>query len=344
MVHVPPFPTLVAAGAVNASFALPMKFMRKWPWENVWLVWGVFALLIFPLALGCFGIPGFVTLFMTSGAAALKIAAFGALWGIGQVLFGFALEAIGISLATAIMLGISTAIGTLAPLVVTGTGSLPALRVGALVAGIVLTVAGVVLCAHAGHRRESERNGVQNREAHNQGHNQDAERGIVFAVAAGFGAGLFNFAMAFGGPLIERATRAGGVPELAQMAAWTPFLMAGAVANIGYCVVRMARRNTFGKFVELETSWYWLGGMTMAALWLGSALLYGVAAKQMGQMGPVFAWPVYMSLIVTGTAAIGVMTGEWRAASRSILATMSSGVGSLLVAVFVISFVGAQRG
>jgi L-rhamnose-H+ transport protein len=328
MLHVPPFPTLVAAGAVNASFAVPMKFMRKWPWENVWLVWGVFALLIFPVALGFAGIPGFLSLFIPLTIPTLKIAAFGALWGVGQVLFGFALEAIGISLSTAIMLGISTAVGTLVPLVVAGGSSVSAFRLAALIGGILLTLAGVALCAHAGHRRE--KSGV------------NARLGIFFALAAGFGAGLFNFAMAFGGPLIEKAVQAGATPALAQMAAWTPFLIAGAFANVGYCLLRLFRRNSFSKFAEPETCTYWFGGALMAALWLGSALLYGIASRQMGHLGPVFAWPVYMSLIVVGTAVIGVLAGEWRAASRGILMTMSSGLASLLLAVFLIST--AQQG
>ena len=39
---------LVVAGIMNANFTLPMKFTKKWAWENTWLVWTVFALLIFP--------------------------------------------------------------------------------------------------------------------------------------------------------------------------------------------------------------------------------------------------------------------------------------------------------
>ena len=28
---------LILAGAMNGSFTLPMKFTRKWAWENTWL-------------------------------------------------------------------------------------------------------------------------------------------------------------------------------------------------------------------------------------------------------------------------------------------------------------------
>jgi cyanate permease len=46
MLAMSPLPTLVAAGAINAGFAPPMKFMRKWSWENAWLVWSIFGLLV----------------------------------------------------------------------------------------------------------------------------------------------------------------------------------------------------------------------------------------------------------------------------------------------------------
>ena len=40
---------LFVAGAMNGSFTLPMKFTRKWAWENTWLMWTIFALGIFPV-------------------------------------------------------------------------------------------------------------------------------------------------------------------------------------------------------------------------------------------------------------------------------------------------------
>ena len=42
---------LVLAGAMNGSFTLPMKFTRSWAWENTWLSWTFFALLLFPILL-----------------------------------------------------------------------------------------------------------------------------------------------------------------------------------------------------------------------------------------------------------------------------------------------------
>ena len=111
------------------------------------------------------------------------------------------------------------------------------------------------------------------------------------------------------------------------------------MANVGYCVFRLVRRRTFGHFVQRGATAYWLGGMLMAALWLGSALLYGTAVRQMGPWGTVLGWPVYMSLIVLGTAGIGMVAGEWHAASLRTMMTMTGGLTVLVAAVFLISSV-----
>ncbi|MGH9617086.1 MAG: hypothetical protein ACRD28_10130 [Acidobacteriaceae bacterium] len=46
------------SGILTASFPLPMKFSRAWRWENTWLVYATFALLIIPDLLQSFPISG----------------------------------------------------------------------------------------------------------------------------------------------------------------------------------------------------------------------------------------------------------------------------------------------
>ena len=33
------FVTILVAGIMNGSFAVPMKWTRHWAWENIWLAW-----------------------------------------------------------------------------------------------------------------------------------------------------------------------------------------------------------------------------------------------------------------------------------------------------------------
>src|SRR3979411_1904634 len=110
------FLILVVVGVMNASFTLPMKFTRNWNWENTWLVWTLFALVIFPPLAAFITIPHLGQLYAEGSAGlVVAVAIFGAGWGIAQVLFGLAVDSIGIALTFSIVLGISAAIGGLIP-------------------------------------------------------------------------------------------------------------------------------------------------------------------------------------------------------------------------------------
>ena len=38
----------LVAGILNGSFAAPMKYAKFWKWENIWSVWAVVGMLMFP--------------------------------------------------------------------------------------------------------------------------------------------------------------------------------------------------------------------------------------------------------------------------------------------------------
>ena len=51
------------SGMLTASFAAPMKLSRRWNWENTWLVYATFALVLIPFALVAWAIPHPFTFF-----------------------------------------------------------------------------------------------------------------------------------------------------------------------------------------------------------------------------------------------------------------------------------------
>ena len=109
---------LFIAGVMNASFTLPMKFTRRWAWENTWLIWTIFALVLLPPVITLLTVEHVGQVYAEAGTSLiLTVAAFGAGWGVAQVLFGLAVEVIGIALTFSIVLGMSAAIGSMIPLV-----------------------------------------------------------------------------------------------------------------------------------------------------------------------------------------------------------------------------------
>src|SRR5579871_1591700 len=147
--------TLIVAGVANASFTVPMKYTRKWAWENTWLVWTVFALIVLPLAVTFVTIPNLSMLYRSVTLdTILEVCGFGAGWGVAQVFFGVAVDMIGITLAFSIVLGTSAAVGSLIPMVSLHRGSLGSTAGLAVLGSIALILFGVMLCALAGRMRE----------------------------------------------------------------------------------------------------------------------------------------------------------------------------------------------
>lgn len=324
---------MIVAGIINASFSLPMKFTRKWAWENTWVVWSVLALIVLPVITTIATVPSLASVYRHGGSRIVfEVALFGAGWGVAQVLFGLAIDAIGIALAFSIVLGLSAALGSLIPLLWLHADKILSPAGYANMAGVLLVVAGVSTCAVAGRMRE--RLQVS---AAPENHKSSAARGLTIAIVSGICAALMNFGVAFGGPLISAAASAGAKPQWAINAVWLPLMIAGAIPNIIYCVLLIGRNRTSERFSAGETGFYWLLAVVMALFWFGSTLLYGVASTKLGTLGPVVGWPLFMSLIVIVASMLGITTGEWKNTGKKPLRIQLAGVFILVVAVVVLS-------
>jgi L-rhamnose-H+ transport protein len=323
------FSLLFLAGAINGSFTLPMKFTRKWAWENTWAIWTIFALFVFPFLLAYSTVPQLSSAYAQAGAGAvLMVAACGAGWGIAQVLFGLAVEAIGIALTFSIVLGLSAAVGSLIPLVRLHPDKVVSSAGLAVISGVVLVLIGVSICALAGRRREAALGATRARTS--------IAKGLVFCTLSGLTAALMNFGLAFGSPILEAAQKNGAPKLWSSNAAFLPLMLAGGVPNLAYCIYLMRKNNTSNRFREVGSGSHWFLAALMAISWFGSTILYGASTTTLGQLGTVLAWPLFMTLIVITATICGVVTGEWKDAGSQPFRMMVSGVGVLIAAIFVL--------
>ena len=148
------FLLLVVAGVMNASFALPMKFTKRWAWENTWAVWSALALVLMPLIATVITVPQLPRVYAQAGTrSVVLVAACGMAWGIAQVLFGLAVDSLGIALAFAIVLGLSAAMGGLIPFLRLHADKVLTPAGLGLIGGVLLVMFGVGICARAGMLR-----------------------------------------------------------------------------------------------------------------------------------------------------------------------------------------------
>lgn len=321
---------LTLAGVTNASFTLPMKYARRWAWENTWMVWTFFALLTLPSLVTYSTIPHLIQVYRSVPAGVIaEVIGFGAGWGVAQVLFGLAVDAIGIALAFSLVLGTAAAVGTLVPLLRHHSERLNTPAGHGVLVGVVLVVIGVVICAIAGRQREKTLKFTVSPQ-------KNATLGLTLAVLSGLGASLLNFGLAFGAPLAESARLLGASAYNAPNAVWMLQMIAGAAPNLLYCAWLLKRNGTARRFSDGGFG-HWLLALLMAVFWFCSTLLYGVSTVNLGAWGPILGWPLFMSLIVITASLLGMLTGEWKNSGAAPMRIQWAGVALLVLAVFILA-------
>src|SRR5260370_28238641 len=146
--------TLIA-GLFSGNCMLPMKFAKRWPWENTWLIFTMMSLLVLPWALA-------FVLVNDVGAvyAALPLSAFaapfgfGVGWGFAQLLFGLSVARLGLALGYAIIVGLGALLGTLVPLFVKNREVFGTGRGALILSGVAIMMMGLTVSARAGKARE----------------------------------------------------------------------------------------------------------------------------------------------------------------------------------------------
>src|SRR5437588_9646145 len=145
----------ILSGLMNGSFTLPMRFLGRWEWENVWSVFIAVSCLLLPTVILAAIAPQSWTVLAHAPKHAIWIAiAAGFAWGFGAVMFGQSVSAIGISLANTFVLAISSALGSLLPLLILSPDKLFQHTGKMILAGVLIEIAGIVLCGVAGRKRE----------------------------------------------------------------------------------------------------------------------------------------------------------------------------------------------
>src|SRR5579872_6706646 len=110
---------VVAAGVLQGSFMVPMKFTRRWAWENTWLGFATTAYLLWPWLFVWATLPHFSAVFAaTSLRSLIVVELLGLGWGVGAVTFGLVVDKLGMGLGFTIILGLAASAGTLIPLAV----------------------------------------------------------------------------------------------------------------------------------------------------------------------------------------------------------------------------------
>jgi len=329
-------------GLSSASFYVPYKGVRKWSWEIFWLTGGIVSWLIAPWLFASLQTKDLLAVLAATPRNTLFWCwLFGALWGLGGLTFGLTMRYLGLSLGMAVALGLTTAFGTLVPPLFDGTFADKLLvntsgRV--ILAGVVVTLLGIVLVALAGKAKEAELSHEAKTAAVGE---FDLRKGLAVAVFSGIMSACFAFGLAAGEPIRKLSLEHGtgvlwqGLPVLCVV------LLGGLSTNLVWCGGLILKNRSAGEWLgrgggqgaplALNFGLCALGGLA----WYLQFFFYTMGESQMGRFG-FSSWTLHMASIIIFSTLWGFALKEWAAASKKTRGLVIAGIAVLVASTVVI--------
>ncbi|MBI0476262.1 L-rhamnose/proton symporter RhaT [Sphingomonas sp. MA1305] len=332
-------------GLASASFYVPFKGVKRWSWEIYWLTGGVFSWVVAPWLFASLQTNDLLGVLSHAPAGAFWWPIFfGVLWGFGGLGYGLVMRYLGLSLGMAVVLGLCTVFGTLIPPLFTGEfhAKLLATTSGNIVLlGIALTLAGIIVVAVAGARKDALLSPEQKAAVVAE---FDFRKGIIVAIFAGIMSACFAFGLAAGEPIKGLSAAAGTGPLWTGLPVLCLVMGGGLVTNGLWCAWLIAKNRSAGQWVgqahaegrpplAVNYALSALAGVT----WYFQFFFYTMGESQMGRLG-FSSWTLHMASIIIFGTLWGFAFREWKGTGARIKAVVWSGIGLLLIATVVIGY------
>ena len=325
----------ILAGIMNGMFTLPMRYLGRWAWENVWALFILVACVILPIVIVSATQPGFIDVLANSPQRAVAMACVsGFAWGFGAIMFGQGISAVGISMGNTLVLSISAALGSLIPILLLAPEQLHQTQGRVILLGTSIGIAGIACCGYAGFLRErSQKDEVDNMRGGMVGQARPFGVGLLLCAGSGLLSAVFNIGYSSAQPVLETAVRMGHSAFAGSNLIWLLMLTSGAVPNFFFCGYLFKKNDSWGKYAVANPSQLYILAIIMGLLWGGNTFMYGFASPKLGKLGPAIGWPL---TLITGliTANIcGFLTGEWRLTQLKDRVWMVAGLVAMLAAI-----------
>ncbi|UQZ36010.1 rhamnose/proton symporter RhaT [Paenibacillus sp. PK3_47] len=292
----------------QGSFGLGMKKYQPFSWEAFWVIFSVVGILIIPAAWTWIEVPNFFSYIRQTSGDVLWTAAFcGFLWGISSIMFGKAIDSIGVSLTYGVNMGISASFGSLIPLFIFGNipaaGSFTVLLIGA-----AIMLAGVAVITRAGLLKEK----MITASGSGTSRGGSLTAGLVIASVAGLGSAAMNIGFSFANEAVDIAV-ADGVPKIsASLISWVITLSGGFIANFAYAFILLIKNKSYKDYVAKGAGTAYAKALATALIWFLALGFYAKATALLGPLGAVVGWLIFNGLALIISNAWGLKDGEWK--------------------------------
>lgn len=336
----------IIGGLSGASFYLPFKGVKKWAWESYWLIYCLAALLVVPWALALAMSPNVVSVLRATPWKTLGLCyLFGAMWGAGGLTWGLMIRYLGVGLGVAIGCGLCAAVGTLLPPLVQGDfqslvaapGGLQALI--ALLAGVAISLVGIVVTGAAGMSKEREMSEEQKRAAVAE---FDFTKGILVAIFSGvMSAGMSFGVRAADGVITPLAkTTAPATPDLwSGLPGLVVILFGGFTVNVLWTLFLNFKNRTTGDYARPDAplALNYILSAFAGVLWYLQMVFYTMGDSKIGDY-KFSGWSVFMSAQIIFSTLWGIVLLEWKGASPRTQRLLGAGLAILVLSLVTIGY------
>jgi L-rhamnose-H+ transport protein len=315
-----------------ASFYAPIEKVRNWSWETTWALMGLFSWILLPVTMSYILLPNFFGFYASQpGSLLLRVAVFGAMWGVGNVSYGLTMRYLGMSLGIGVAIGVTLVVGTLVPPALHGQFIAKFSSRGGLwsMAGIVVALIGVAIVSYAGHQKE-EQLGAEVKEF-------NVMLGLALAVLCGIFSAGFSFGLDAATPLRTAALNLGIAPLYARLPSYVLIMGGGAIVNMSYCFVRLAFKKGISLRADLAQPRATLlrnSGLAVVGgvMWYLQFFFYSWGEANIPARLDYVNWMLHMSIYVLCGGLVGLALGEWAGVGKRPIRLLWAGILVIIVA------------
>ncbi len=322
-------------------YALPSKYAKNYAWENTWGGFFFFGMIVIPL-ITTFLLVNNLNGIYSNTPTWVFFAMFGLsfCWGIGNILWGFSISSIGMSLAFSLFLGVITSIDTILPLILVPEGqqSVIGTDIGnIMLTGIFVIVFGIALNGYAGILRDKSKKS----DSQTGIDSKVMKKGILLCVLGAICAAGFNLSYHVGNNLGKighiAETEYGNEPWIARLAVLLPIFMGAALSTMTYFVYTITKRKTWRNYKGKGALLGLVLILAMAVFHDSALVIYGLAAYKLGELGTSVGFAILETGAIMVANVNGILTKEWKGASKKSVTFLVISLSILILGVMIIA-------
>ncbi|WP_194765722.1 L-rhamnose/proton symporter RhaT [Tamlana sp. I1] len=336
----------ITAGIMLGFWAMPEKYIKNYAFENAWGLCYLFMLWVIPFVVAFSMINNFSQVLTDVGAPVLlKMLIPGFLWGVGMMLWGKAINYIGMSLGFSIFIGTIIVVGSLLPWGLSGlpeleTGGINRTKIITILVGILIIFTGIMLNGRAGILRSAKENTDGNKT-----YDGSMLTGIIIAIIGGVLCTGFNVALEITHEgevakniISDMVVAQGNAAWLTSVASMFIVYVSGGVFVVPYFVIMLSKKKLWGSFKVPEAGKNISLTGLMAALNFAASIVFAYSSFVLGSEGGSIGYAIFNTLSVVTAVTAGVFAHEWKGAPVKAKSALYLGLAAMIIGVLIIAF------